>query len=184
MSFEAIGRRYAQAIFEIAKEQGATAPVSRELGDFAATYRDSAELRDALDNPLVPEDARERILLDVAGRTGAGETTQRALRVVFRARRLRAVPEIAARLVKLVDEDQKVLRASVTSAQPLSESYLTRLRSQLEQATGSKVVLDASVDPSLIAGVVTQIGDRVVDGSLKSRLQGFARGGASAERLA
>jgi F-type H+-transporting ATPase subunit delta len=183
VSFEAVGRRYAQAIFEIAKEQGALTAIARELGDFAATYRESAELRDALDNPLVPEEAREKILLDVAQRTGASETTQRALRVVFRARRLRAVPEIAARLVTLVDEDQKVLRASVTSAQPLSEAYLGRLRTQLEQATGNKVVLDASVDPSLIAGVVTQIGDRVIDGSLKSRLQGFARG-AALDRIA
>lgn len=183
MSYEAIGRRYAQAIFEIAKEQGALSSVARELVDFGESYRQSGELRDALDNPLVPEDAREKILLEVAQRTGAGETTQRALRVVFRARRLRAVPDIASRLVTLVDEDQKVLRASVKSAQPLSEGYLARLRAQLEQATGSKVVLDASVDPSLIAGVVTQIGDRVIDGSLKSRLGGFARA-AQADRIA
>lgn len=182
MSYEAIGRRYAQAIFEIAKEQGSLSAVARELVDFGESYRQSAELRDALDNPLVPEDAREKILLEVAQRTGAGETTQRALRVVFRARRLRAVPDIATRLLTLVDEDQKVLRASVTSAQPLSDAYLARLRAQLEQATGSKVVLDASVDPTLIAGVVTQIGDRVIDGSLKSRLGGFARG-AQADRL-
>ena len=89
MSYEAIGRRYAQAIFEIAKEQGALSSVARGLVDFGESYRQSAELRDALDNPLVPEDAREKILLEVAQRTGAGETTQRALRVVFRARRLR-----------------------------------------------------------------------------------------------
>lgn len=183
MSYEAIGRRYAQAIFEIAKEQGSLSSVARELVDFGESYRQSAELREALDNPLVPEDAREKILLEVAQRTGAGEITQRALRVVFRARRLRAVPDIATRLVTLVDEDQKVLRASVTSAQPLSEGYLARLRAQLEQATGSKIVLDASVDPSLIAGVVTQIGDRVIDGSLKSRLGSFARA-AQADRIA
>ncbi len=182
MSYEAIGRRYAQAIFEIAKEGGTLSQTARELGDFGDTYRESPELRDVLDNPLVPEESRQAILLEVAQRTGAGETTQRALRVIFRARRLRGVHEIALRLARLVDEDQKILRASVTSAQPLAESYLARLRTQLEQATGSKVVLDASVDPTLIAGVVTQIGDRVVDGSLKSRLEGFARA-AQADRI-
>jgi F-type H+-transporting ATPase subunit delta len=183
VSFESVGRRYAQAIFEIAKESGTLTQAARELTDFGDTYRSSLELRDALDNPLVPEEAREAMLLEIAQRTGAGETTQRALRVIFRARRLRGVHEIAARLARLVDEDQKVLRASVTSAQPLADSYLARLRTQLEQATGSKVVLDATVDPSLIAGVVTQIGDRVVDGSLKSRLEGFARA-AQADRIA
>jgi F-type H+-transporting ATPase subunit delta len=182
VSFEAIGRRYAQAIFEIAKEQGTLSQTAREMLEFANTYRASDELRDVLDNPLVPAETRESIMLAVAQQIGAGETTQRTLRVVFRGRRLRGVHEMAARLALLVDEDQKVLRATVKSAQPLAESYLTRLRSQLEQATGSKVVLDASVDASLIAGVVTQIGDRVVDGSLKSRLEGFARA-AQADRI-
>lgn len=183
MSYEAIGRRYAQALFEIAKEDGTLTATARELGDFAATYRESADLREALDNPLVPEDTRQAILVDVAKRTGASDGVVRALRVIWKARRLRAVPEIAARLARLVDDDQRILRATVRSAKPLSEGYLSRLRTQLEQATGSKVVLEASVDPTLLAGVVTQIGDRVVDGSLKSRLEGFARA-AQSDRIA
>jgi F-type H+-transporting ATPase subunit delta len=182
VSYEAIGRRYAQALFEIAKEEGSLTATAKELGAFADAYRENLELRDVLDNPLVPEADRQAILLEVARRSGASETVQRALRVVFKSRRLRALPEIALRLALLVDVDQKVLRATVTSAKPLGEGYLTKLRSQLEQATGNKVVLDASVDPSLLAGVVTRIGDRVVDGSLKSRLEGFART-AMADRI-
>jgi F-type H+-transporting ATPase subunit delta len=130
----------------------------------------------------VPEPSREAILLEVAQRVGANDTVQKALRIVFRSRRLRALPDIATNLARLVDEDQKVLRAQVRSAKPLAGGYLERLRSQLEQATGRKVVLDATIDTSLLAGVVTQIGDRVVDGSLKSRLEGFARA-AQADRI-
>jgi F-type H+-transporting ATPase subunit delta len=182
VSFEAVGRRYAQAIFEIAKEEGNIAPIAEQIADFAHAYRDNVELRDALDNPLVPEEARLQILLDVAARLAAGETVKRALRVVFGARRLRALPDIASHLARLVDLDQKVLRATVTSAKPLDDGYLSRLKAQLEQATGAKVVITASVDESLLAGVVTQIGDRVVDGSLKSRLAGFARA-AQSDRL-
>jgi F-type H+-transporting ATPase subunit delta len=182
VSFESVGRRYAQAVFEIAKEEGSVGPTSQQLGDFAASYRDSRELRDALDNPLVPEEARLEILLEVASRVGASELVRRTLRVVFTARRLRAIPDIASHLAKLVDADQKVLRATVTSAKPLDDGYLSRLKGQLEQATGAKVVISASVDESLLAGVVTQIGDRVVDGSLKSRLAGFARA-AQADRI-
>lgn len=175
MSSESIGRRYAQAILEIAKEEGSVGPSSQQLLDLAQAYGEHADLRDALENPLVPEPARLQILLDVASRVSANETIVRAVRVIFRARRLRALPEIARCLARLVDEDQKVLRATVTSARPLDESYLSRLRGQLEEATGKKIVIQASVDASLLAGVVTQIGDRVVDGSLKSRLAGFAR---------
>ena len=182
MSFEAVGRRYAQAIFEIAKEDGSVAATAQQVLDFAQAYREHGELRDALDNPLLPEPARLEILLDVADRVGASDVVKRALRVIFRGRRLRALSEIAANLALLVDADQKILRATVTSAKPLDESYLSRLKGQLEQATGSKVVISASVDESLLAGVVTQIGDRVVDGSLKSRLAGFARA-AEADRI-
>jgi len=179
VSFEAVGRRYAQAIFEIAKEEGSVAATAQQLLDFAQAYREHAELRDALDNPLVPEEARLQILLDVAARVSASETVKRTLRVIFASRRLRALSEIAANLMLLVDADQKVLRATVKSAKPLDEGYLSRLRGQLEQATGAKVVISASVDESLLAGVVTQIGDRVVDGSLRSRLAGFARAAQS-----
>lgn len=170
MSYEAIGRRYARAIFDIGKEEGQAAALSEDLQRFAATWSSSAELQTVLENPLVAVEDREAIVLEIASRLGAKDTTKRALRLVTRNRRLRALPDVARQLSRLVDDDAQVLRAHVTSAGKVAEGYLTRLRSEIERATGKKVVLESSVDPSLLGGIVTKIGDRVVDGSLRTRL--------------
>ena len=78
---------------------------------------------------------------------------------------------MARALHELSDARKGVLRAEVTTAVPLSDGYYERLRTQLERMTGKRVVVDRRTDPQLIAGVVTRIGDRVFDGSLRSRLQ-------------
>jgi F-type H+-transporting ATPase subunit delta len=111
--------------------------------------------------------------MDIAGRLGVGEKAKNTLRLLVRKRRIAAVPEIARQLARLSDEDAGVLRAEVTSAGPLSEAYLGRLRAELEKATGRKVAVSHKQDPSLIGGVVTRIGDQVIDGSVRARLAGF-----------
>jgi F-type H+-transporting ATPase subunit delta len=115
-------------------------------------------------------ETRETIVPELAQGLGAGASALKALRVITRRRRLRALPDIARHLRRLCDEDGNVVRAQVESAAPLSDGYLTRLKSELESATGKKVVLTHSVDPTLIGGVITRIGDRVLDGSLRYRL--------------
>jgi F-type H+-transporting ATPase subunit delta len=173
VSYESIARRYAQAIFELGADTGSGAAITREVADFAATYEASAELRSALDNPLVPETEREALLRDVAERVGTSETTQSALLLLLRRRRMAAVPDIARQLGRLADREADIVRATVSSATRLSDDYLARLRAELEKATGKKVVVNQLEDPSLIAGVVTRIGDRVIDGSVKARLASF-----------
>lgn len=173
MSYEAIARRYAQAVFELGKERGELAALSQQIDALAATFAGSDELRDVLTNPLVDESAREAILVEIAKRLSAGDTAVRALRVLAQNRRLPALPDIARVLARLVDEDSKTLRATVTSAGPLSDAYLAKLRAELEKTTGQKVVITTRTDAALIAGVVVQIGDRVIDGSVRAKLARF-----------
>jgi len=173
MSHDAVARRYARAIFEIGKETGALARLSQEMGDFSALYSGNQELRLVLDNPLIPDEQREGLLKELGARVGAHEITQNTLRLLGRRRRLSAVPDIARQLTRMLDEDQGVVRAVVTSAGPLSEAYLARLRAEMERATGKRVAIIHKQDPALIAGVVTQIGDQVVDGSVRARLSSF-----------
>lgn len=172
MSQEAIARRYARALFELAQE-GQNATLSREIDAFAALYADQAELRATLDNPLVGVQVRVAILAEIGEKLGAGDLTRRVMRVLVENRRIFALPAIAAELNRLTDEAQGVVRAGVTSAGPLSSMYLDRLRTELERSTGKKVVLTHETDASLIAGVVTRIGDRVIDGSLRAKLAQF-----------
>lgn len=173
MGTETIARRYARAVFELGKEQKNLGVLARDLSDFAASVEASPDLRMVLESPLVGEDQRESLLKELGQRMSVTETALSTLRLLARRRRLSALPEMVRQLEKLVDEDAGVLRASVTSASALGESYLAKLRAELESSTGSKVVITASVDPTLIAGIVTRIGDRVIDGSVKARLESF-----------
>lgn len=173
MSYEAIARRYAQAVFELGKEGGELAPLSKQITALADVFAGSEELREVLTSPLVDDGAREAILVEIGKRLGAGETALRTLRVLAQNGRLAALPDIARVLTRLVDEDTKTLRATVTSAAPLSEAYLAKLRAELQKATGQSVEITARTDASLIAGVVVQIGDRVIDGSVRAKLSRF-----------
>jgi F-type H+-transporting ATPase subunit delta len=173
MSYEAVARRYARAILELGKEGGNLPAISRELTEFAGMYAENEEFRSILDNPLVAEESREAVLVEIAGKMGLSQTSVSALRLIAKRRRLGAVPDIARQLARLADEDANLVRAVVTSAGPLSESYLNDLKAALEKSTGRKVAVVHHVDPSLIAGVVTQIGDQVIDGSVRARLASF-----------
>jgi F-type H+-transporting ATPase subunit delta len=98
-----------------------------------------------------------------------------SVKLLAARRRLRALPEIARRLGGLADEKAGILRATVTSAVPLPEAFYEKLTSELEAATRRKILLEKLHDPTLIAGVVTRIGDNTIDGSVKGRLAELER---------
>ena len=173
MSYEAVARRYAQAVFELGKESGTLVELSNQMTALAEVYAGSQELRSVLTSPLVEGAAQEAILTDIGKRLGASDTAIRTLRLLTQHRRLPALPDIARALSRLVDEDTKTLRATVTSAGPLSDAYLSKFRGALEKATGHKIEITAQSDASLIAGVVIKIGDRVIDGSARAKLRRF-----------
>jgi F-type H+-transporting ATPase subunit delta len=173
MSTEAIARRYARAVFELGKEQKNLSVISRDLADFSASFENSNDLRTVLGNPLVSETQREAVLVEIGQKMSMSPMALSTLRLLAQRRRLFALPEMVRQLEKLVDDDAGVLRAEVTSATPLNENFLAKLRAELESATGKKVVVSHKQDPSLIAGIVTRIGDQVIDGSVKARLESF-----------
>ena len=173
MSHENIARRWGRAVFELGKESNSLAALCRDMTSFAELYTESDELSGVLENPLVPEPAREAIIRDVASRLNLSETATGTLRLLGKKRRIVALTEIARQLARLVDVDAGVVRAEVTSAGPLTEAYLGRLKSELEKATGKTVIVTQKQDKSLIGGVITRIGDQVIDGSVRARLDGF-----------
>ena len=171
MSSEAVGRRYGRAVFDLAREGKVEGAVAQDFQNFARMFAQSDLLRSAMGDPLVSDDAREKVLAELVQRLELSPLSQNAIRFIARKGRVDAIGAIAAELARLVDEASGVLRAKVSSATPLDAAYLDKLRGELERSTGRKVELSHTVDPSLIAGIVTRIGDRVIDGSLRSRLQ-------------
>ncbi|HEY2514980.1 MAG TPA: ATP synthase F1 subunit delta [Polyangiaceae bacterium] len=166
----AVARRYAQALIELGAESGQLDALVEEISAIAASYESSPELQDSLENPLFPHAVKKNILSDLAQTIGLGQTTRNALFLLNDRRRMRVLPGIARLMREMNDKKKGLLRAEVVTATALSEAYYGRLQQQLEKMTGKKVVLDKREDPTILAGVITRIGDTVYDGSLRSRL--------------
>ncbi|WP_394832747.1 ATP synthase F1 subunit delta [Pendulispora rubella] len=166
-----VARRYAAAILEIGRESGNLGALVEEIVFFAQNYQASAELRSALENPLVSYEAKRAILGDIADQLGLGQTARNTLLLLNDRRRMRVLPDIAQQLKEKTDLERGVVRASVTTAVRLSEGYYAKLQAELEKMTGKRVVLDRREDPSIIAGVIARIGDTVIDGSIRTQLQ-------------
>ena len=166
-----VARRYATAILEIGRETGNLGALVEEIVFFAQNYQASAELRNALENPLVSYDAKRAILIDIATQLGLGQTARNTLLLLNDRRRMRIVPEVAQQLKEKTDVERGVVRAVVTTAVRLSEGYYGKLQVELEKMTGKRVVLERREDASIIAGVIARIGDTVIDGSIRTQLQ-------------
>ena len=123
-----------------------------------------------MNNPLVPEADRLATVQEIADRLGISPLAKNAAGLLARRRRMFALPAIAAELDRLSDEKAGIARATVISAERLSEAYEQRLTQELSSMTGKKVVLDVKQDPELLAGIIVRIGDQVIDGSAKARL--------------
>ena len=175
MSETTVAERYARAIFELAAEAGQLSEVSTQLKAAAAAYAESPELRAILSNPQVKESARDALLKDLGARLALATLALNSVRLMAHRGRLSALPDVASMLEHLADEKAGVLRATVTTARPLTEELYQRLAAGLEKRTSRKVVLERREDPSLIAGAVTRIGDHTIDGSLKGRLAALER---------
>jgi F-type H+-transporting ATPase subunit delta len=170
MSQAPVADRYARAIFELGVETSQLASITEQVRRFAQTYSGSAELRAVLDNPVIEAEKRDAVLADVSARLGLSGNALNLIKLLASRKKLRVVPDIARRLDRLSDEKAGVVRASVTSAKAMPESFYQKLVSELETATSRKIVLERREDPSLIAGFVTRIGDNTIDGSVRGRL--------------
>jgi len=161
---------YAEALFEVARSEGALGRVEDELFSVARTIETNDALRDALTDQAIPVDRRQGIVEDLLG--GRASTTTTALvSFVLAAGRARDLPKIIDRLVEKAAESRSEEVAEVRTAVPLDDDQRQRLAAALSKHTGKKVSLKVVVDPSILGGVVAQVGDTVIDGSVRRRLE-------------
>jgi F-type H+-transporting ATPase subunit delta len=175
MSESVVAERYARALFELGIESGQLAMLTDQLRTVANTFRDSAELKRVLTDPLVTEEQVRGLIEALTRRLALSPLVKNSLLVLVQRRRIAVLPDIVRRLVSLTDDRTGVLRASVTSATPLNDAQAQKLVDELERLTGKRIVLERLVDPSLIAGLVTRIGDHVIDASLSGRFEQLER---------
>ena len=170
MSTETVAERYAQAIFELAIEGGNPAALIDEFRKLAEVYEESDELQKIMGNPLVPEEDLGAAVREIADRLGLSQLAKNAAGLLTRRKRMFALTAIVAELDRLSDERAGLARASVVSAEPLSEAFAGRLTEELQAMTGKQIVLRQEHDPDLLAGLIVRIGDQVIDGSARTRL--------------
>ena len=167
-------QRYARAVCEVGRETGSLDKLAAEVETFASIVRKSEEFRHMAASPAVGEAARNQVLDDIADRLGTSDPTRRLVKLLGERGRLLTLPDVADELANMLDEDAGIVRATVRSATPLADGYRDRLRQRIERATGKKVLVTFEVDAALIGGVVTQVGDRVIDGSVRGKLDRLA----------
>ena len=166
-----VARRYAKAIFDIGFEQNAIISIVRDITRAADTWNSSEELQTSLSNPLINKTDRREIWSQTITRLAVSPTSRNFLLLLFDKGRLEYISSIARELGLLSDRKENRLRAEIRSSAPLDEANLTSLQTALQRHTGKTVVLTTEVDPDLLGGVVARIGDIMIDGSLKTKLQ-------------
>ena len=166
-----LAERYAAALFDLADERRMLDEVAANLRELRAMLQASGDFLRLIRSPVLSRDQQAKAIGMLAERAGLSPLVRDFLAVVARNRRLFAVPAmIAAFLAKLAARRGEVT-AEVFAAQPLSEAQLAALNEQLRRSIGSRVSVDVRVDPGLIGGLVVKLGSRMVDGSIKSKLQ-------------
>ena len=170
MSANAIARRYAKALVQLAAEESAVDKFHGDLAKIEALFAGSPELGSLLSNPAYKIEAKLETLKEVAEKLAISGTIRNFLLLLQERNRLSCLPAIFSCYSTLADELSGIVRPVVTSALPLDEARISEIRSALEKSTGKKVILKVDIDPELIGGVVTKIGNMVLDGSVKAQL--------------
>lgn len=166
----AISRRYAKALLLIGKEDGNAELYRNELDELARLVSKEKSLEQALTNPLYDAAARKKILQILIEKMKLSKAMRSFLFLLFDKGRIGFLVTINEFYQKLADELKNVAKASLVSAAELTSETIEKIRNTLSKMTGKDIVLDVRVDSGLIGGVVSRIGDLVLDGSIKTQL--------------
>lgn len=163
--------RYAGALFELALEDKTVDQVKKDLEQFDAMIGDSADLNRLVRSPVFGVDEQLKALGAVLAKAGISGTAANFLRVVTTNRRLFAVRAIIRGYRQLVARHKGEVSAQVTVAEKLSDANLDALKGALKSVTGGKDIdLDINIDPAIIGGLVVKVGSRMIDSSLRTKL--------------
>lgn len=161
---------YAAALFELAQAEGELSKVEREFYTIARSFATSPELRDSLIDPKIPLERKQGIIDDLVGGRASGVTVN-LLNLVVGQGRASDIPAIAERLAGRAAASVGKQVAEVRSAIQLDDATVKRLAAALAKATGHEVEVRTVVDPSVLGGIVARVGDTVIDGTVKRRLE-------------
>jgi F-type H+-transporting ATPase subunit delta len=162
--------RYANALFELARDNDAVDAVKADLDRFDGLIAQNPDLQRLVRSPVFSADEQARALTAVLAKAGIGGLAAQFLKVVASNRRLFAAHDMVRAYRALVARHKGELTAQVTVAETLSEAHRAAIKDALKSVTGKDVDLDVKVDPAIIGGLVVKLGSRMVDSSLRTKL--------------
>jgi F-type H+-transporting ATPase subunit delta len=165
-----VAERYANALFELALDDKSLAKVEKDLGRFGALIDENPDLARLVRSPVFSAADQSRAVVAVLDKAGIGGLVANVVKVAAANRRLFVVPEIIAAFRRLAAKHRGEVSAEVVSAEPLADRHVAELKAALKASLGKDVTLETSIDPSLIGGLVVKVGSRMIDGSLKTKL--------------
>ena len=169
-SVSGVSGRYATALFELARDEQSIDAVRADLDRFEAMLADSADLKRLVRSPVFSSEAQSKALAAVLDKAGISGTSAKFLKVLTANRRLFAVSDVIRAFRALVATFKGEATADVTVAESLSDKNLDALKTALKSVTGKDVALNVKIDPSIIGGLVVKLGSRMVDSSLRTKL--------------
>jgi F-type H+-transporting ATPase subunit delta len=162
-------RRYAEAAFEVATRDDTVEKWRNEL-DLAAELVGDERALDVLANPAIPGERRAEALEEMLG-DRVSRPVRNLIQLLLRRGRIDDLSRVAAEFRRLDDKRQGITHATATSASELTQDEVRALTARLEETTGGRIALDVEVDPSLLGGLIVRVGDRLIDGSVRGRLE-------------
>ena len=165
--------RYATALFELALEANAVEAVKADLDRFDALVAESADLNRLVRSPVFSAEEQVQALSVVLDRVGISGLAANFFKLVAANRRLFAVHDMIKAFRALIAQHKGEATAAVTVAEPLKDAHVDALRGALKSVTGKDVDLDIKIDPAILGGLVVKLGSRMVDSSLRTKLNGI-----------
>ena len=176
----AVAKRYAKALFEVARERGELDQAARDLSRLASMLKEHADLAQFLHHPVVPKQAKQELLKQVfQGELSPG--VYRLVQILIERDRLKELDRVAQAYVEEVNKERGLVEAIVSTAVPLTEDQQEHLKHTLAKLTAKEVHLISEVNPEMLGGMTVKIGDIIFDGSLKNKLSRFEHILASAK---
>jgi F-type H+-transporting ATPase subunit delta len=169
-SVSGVSGRYATALFELARDEKSVDAVKTDLDNFNVMLNDSADLKRLVRSPVYGADVQQKALAAVLEKAGISGVAANFLKVLTANRRLFAVADVIRAFNTLVAKFRGEVSADVTVADALSDKNLDSLKVALKTVTGKDVALNVKVDPAIIGGLVVKLGSRMIDSSLRTKL--------------
>lgn len=168
-----LAKRYARALFEIAREEDRIEVIYDEVKGFSSLLEENVNLMDFLANPVFEISDKKKIIGEILQKTGISVITSNFLKLLADKRRINALPQIEMCYRQYMDEELNSARVYIRTVFPLSDEILKKMKEKMEHYTGKTVEMIIDEDPSLVGGVVVRVGDILYDGSIRTQLAGI-----------